>query len=129
MRLAKIKNKYLFNSNNPEGTHTYAVYYHCPTKRYRAVGLTHLYTKDEKRFKQVSKGNIKIEKFKEFDVPSGVRNFYFDKTVMGKKIDLTDKKNVIKLEKRYIPKNQSNRIKKFATINDTILQKKKKSRR
>ena len=129
MRLAKIKNKYLFNSNNPEGIHTYAVYYHYPTKRYRAVGLTHLYIKDEKRFKQVSKGNIKIEKFKEFDVPSGVRNFYFDKTVMGKKIDLTDKKNVIQLEKRYIPKNQSNRIKKFATGNDTSLQKKKKSRR
>ena len=129
MRLAKIKNKYLFNSNNPEGIHTYVAYYHYPTKRYRAVGLTHLYIKDEKRFKQVSKGNIKIEKFKEFDVPSGVRNFYFDKTVMGKKIDLTDKKNVIQLEKRYIPKNQSNRIKKFATVNDTSLQKKKKSRR
>ncbi|MCD8372198.1 MAG: hypothetical protein LUD27_02725, partial [Clostridia bacterium] len=62
MRLVKIKNKYLFDSNNPEGTHTYAVYRDNKTHELRAVALTHLYVKDEKRFKQVRKGNIHIEK-------------------------------------------------------------------
>ena len=129
MRLAKIKNKYLFKGDKPEGTHTYAVYYHRPTKRYRAVGLTHLYVKDDKRFKQVKKGNIRIEKFKEFDVPSGVRNFYFDKNIFGKKIDLSDTENVPKVEKRYLSKAQSERVKKFTTYNDSSIQTKKKSRR
>ena len=75
MRLAKIKNKYLFKGDKPEGTHTYAVYYHRPTKRYRAVGLTHLYVKDDKRFKQVKKGNIRIEKFKELPDTKDKRQF------------------------------------------------------
>ena len=115
MRLAKIKNKYLFKGDKPEGTHTYAVYYDKPSKRYRAVALTHLYVKDDKRFKQVKKGNIRIEKFKEFDVPSGVQNYYYETTTTRRKIDLSDKSNVIKTEKRYLSKKQSERIKKFAT--------------
>lgn len=115
MRLAKIKNNYLFKGDKPDGTHTYAVYYDKPSKRYRAVALTHLYVKDDKRFKQVKKGNIRIEKFKEFEVPSGVQNYYYDKTLSGKKIDLSDKKNVVKVERRYLSKTQSKRIKDFAT--------------
>ena len=91
------------------------MYYDKPSKRYRAVALTHLYIKDDKRFKQVKKGNIRIEKFKEFEVPSGVQNYYYDKTLSGKKIDLSDKKNVVKVERRYLPKMQSKRIKDFAT--------------
>ena len=90
MRLAKIKNKYLFDSDNPKGTHTYAVYYDKKNKETRAVALTHLYVKDDKRFKQVKKGNIKIEKFKEFDVPSGVQNYYYSRNKKGKKINLKD---------------------------------------
>ena len=117
MRLAKIKNKYLFKGDKPEGTHTYAVYYDKPSKRYRAVALTHLYVKDDKRFKQVKKGNIRIEKFKEFDVPSGVKNYYYDKN------------NVIKTEKRYLSKSQSERIKKFAKYDCNSDKYKKKSRR
>ena len=64
MRLAKIKNKYLFKSNNPNGTHTYAVYYDWQNRRYNAVQLTHLYNKDQKRFDQVKRGNIMVTKFK-----------------------------------------------------------------
>lgn len=129
MRLAKIKNKYLFKGDKPEGTHTYAVYYDKPSKRYRAVALTHLYVKDDKRFKQVKKGNIRIEKFKEFDVPLGVKNYYYDKTTTGRKIDLSDKNNVIKTEKRYLSKSQSERIKKFAKYDCNSDKYKKKSRR
>ena len=113
MRLVKIKNLYLFKSNNPNGTHTYATYYDRKNKRYNAVQLTHLYVKDEKRFKQVSKGTIQIMKFKEFDVPSGVRNQYYTKNVNGGKIDLKDK-NVTYIAKNHLSKKQSDKIKLFA---------------
>lgn len=113
MRLAKIKNKYLFKSNNPNGTHTYAVYYDRSSKCYRAVPLTHLYVKDEKRFKQVKKGNIMVMSFKDFDTPSGVKNSFHDKTIENLKIDLKDK-NIVYLSKRHLPKSQSDKIKKFA---------------
>ena len=39
MKLVKIKNKYLFQSEIPEGVHTYAVYYDKESKRNRAVAL------------------------------------------------------------------------------------------
>ena len=129
MRLAKIKNKYLYKDDNPEGAHTYALYYDRPSKRYRAVGLTHLYVKDEKRFKQVKKGNIHIEKFKEFDVPSGVQNYYYDKIIDGKKIDLKDKNVVTKIEKRFLSKKQSKRIRDFAKYDYNSVEFKKKSHR
>ena len=114
MRLVKIKNKYLFKSDNPNGTHTYAAYYDRKNKRYNAVQLTHLYVKDEKRFKQVSKGTIKVMKFKEFDVPSGVRNQYYSKNVQGGKIDLKDETNVKVISNRHLSKKQSDKIKLFA---------------
>ena len=115
MRLVKIKNRYLFKSNNPNGVHTYAVYYDKATKSNRAVGLTHLYVKDNKRFNQVNRGNILVENFKEFDVPSGVKNSYFYKNINGQKIDLKYFKNVSFVSSRYLSKKQSNKIKRFAT--------------
>ena len=113
MRLAKIKNRYLFKSNNPNGVHTYATYYDRKNQRYNAIQLTHLYVKDSNRFKQVSKGNIMVTKFKEFDVPSGVRNQYYNKNVNGGKIDLKDK-NVTYIAKQHLTKKQSDKIKLFA---------------
>jgi hypothetical protein len=113
MRLVKIKNKYLYKGDNPEGSHTYAVYYDRASKRNRAVGLTHLYVKDNKRFTQIKNGLITVEKFKEFETPSGVKNSYFDKNLKGGKIDLKDSENV-KVYKRYLPAKQADRIKKFA---------------
>ena len=104
----------MFKSNNPNGIHTYATYYDRKNKCYNAIQLTHLYVKDANRFKQVSKGNIMVTKFKEFDVPSGVRNQYYSKNVSGGKIDLKDKSNVKFVSNRYLNKKQSNKIKMFA---------------
>ncbi len=117
MRLARIKNRYLYKSDNPNGIHTYAVYYDNKTKRHNAVALTHLYIRDDKRFKQVKKGNICVEKFKEFDVPSGVQNYYYSKNINGKDIDLKDTNNVNFVGSRYLSKSQSERIRKFAKNN------------
>lgn len=116
MRLVKIKNKYLFNSSNPNGTHTYAVYYDKTTKQNNAIALTHLYIKDDKRFKQVKKGNIMVANFKEFETPTGVKNYYYSRNTNGKKINLKDK-DVVKVYKRYLPKKQADKMKKFARKN------------
>lgn len=116
MRLVKIRNKYLFKNNNPNGTHVYAVYYDRRTKQNRAVALTHLYNKDTKRFEQVRKGKIMITRFKEFDTPTGVKNYYYTKNIYGKNINLEDN-DVVKVNKNYLPKHQSDIIKKFAYIN------------
>ena len=113
MRLVNIKNRYMFKGNNPNGVHTYATYYDNKNKRYNAIQLTHLYVKDANRFKQVSKGNIMVTKFKEFDVPSGVRNQYYNKNINGGKIDLKNK-NVTYISKRHLTKKQSDKIKLFA---------------
>ena len=72
-----------------------------------------MYVKDEKRFKQVHRGNIMVTKFKEFDVPSGVRNQYYWKNVNGGKINLKDK-NVTYVAKQHLSKKQSDKIKLFA---------------
>ncbi len=113
MRLAKIINKYMYKTNkNDKGTHYYVVFFDRKKKRYNAVQLTHLYYKDEKRFKQVQKGNIKVEKFKEFDVPSGIKKEIYETDVNGKDISLNNK-HVRYVSKRFLSKTQSNRIKKF----------------
>ena len=116
MRLVKIKNSYLFKSDNPKGVHTYAVYYDKKNKENRAIALTHLYVKDDKRFKQVRKGNIMVSKFKEFDTPTGVKNYYYSKNINGNKINLKDIE-VVKVSKKFLPKLQADKIKKFAFKN------------
>lgn len=98
---------------NDNGSHYYLVFYDRKNKRYNAVQLTHLYIKDNKRFVQVRKGLIKIEKFKEFNVPSGVRKGIYTTNVNGKKIDLGDKDNIKYVTKRHLLKKQSDRIIQF----------------
>lgn len=114
MRIVKIKNKYLFESDKPEQVHSYAVYQDPKTREIRAVALTHVYIEDEKRFKQVRKGNIAIMKFPDFALPSGVQNYYFASNINGGKIDLKDKANVVIVGERYLPKTQSDKIKQFS---------------
>lgn len=131
MKLVKIKNKYLYNSDKPEGVHTYAVYYDKASKRNRAVALTHLYCKDAKRFSQIKKGKLSVEHFKEFDVPSGVWDYYYSETVDGRKINLKDHE-IKKIEPRYISKKQADRIKDFAKYDykeKLELEKKKKKKK
>lgn len=51
MRLAKIKNKYMYHTRpEDDGAHFYLTYYDRKNKRYNAVQLTHLCYRDEKRF-------------------------------------------------------------------------------
>lgn len=58
-----------------------------------------------------------ISKFKEFDTPTGVQNYFYSKNIKGKKIDLKDTSNVSILSKKHLSKLQANKIKKFAYKN------------
>lgn len=114
MRLAKIKNKYMFKTTpDDRGIHYYLVFYDKKNKRYNAIQLTHLYIKDKNRFIQVNKGLICVEKFKEFEIPSGVKKEIYTKNVFGGKIDLSNRKYVEKVFPRYLSKKQTIRIKEF----------------
>ena len=120
MRIAKIMNKYMYETSpDDNGAHHYLIFYDRKKKQYKAVQLTHLYVKDKKRFTQVKKGLIKIEKFKEFDVPSGVTKAIYASNVFGKKIDLKDKRYIESISNRYLSKSQSNRIKNFISKKKT----------
>ena len=110
MRLFKIKNKYMFNSNNPNGNHTYAVYKDKKTNKYRAIQLTHLY--EDKKIKQINKGYLKVEKFKEFSYPTGVHDTYYDKDLKGELLYFGKKTKHIMIGK--VPNKQAKRIKNFA---------------
>jgi len=110
MRLAIIKNKYLFNSNNPNGHHIYAIYKDKKSKEIRAIALTHT---NKNRFYQIERGNIIIEKFKEFKVPSGVHKHYYSTDINGNKLNLKND-NIEKLFNSYVNKKQSKRIINFA---------------
>ena len=114
MRLAKIKNKYMFNTlPNDNGVHYYLIYFDRKNKRYNAIQLTHLYIKDKNRFIQVNKGLIKIEKLKEFEVPSGVKKEIYTTNIFGEKIDISNKQYVDKVFSRHLNKKQAERIKNF----------------
>lgn len=113
MQLFRIKNKYLFNSVEPEKYHTYAVYKDERTNEVRAVQMTHLYRKDEKRFEQLNKGLIKKFKFDEFETPSGVKNYYFATDIKGKPLDLKNPA-VIKRSNKKVPKTMENEIRHFS---------------
>lgn len=111
MRIANIKNKYMYKTySSDNGSHSYLIFYDRKKKRYNAVQLTHLYIKDKKRFVQVNKGNIKVEKFKEFDVPSGVKNHVYETDVNGKNIKLKNNTNIDKVFRRHLSSKQSSRI-------------------
>lgn len=112
MKLVKIKNSYMFKSDNPNGFHDYLVFYNRETRSYFAVQLTHLYVRDKKRFVQVQKGNILIQKFKEYETPSGVKKEIYKNDVNGKKLVLKNNSEIKKIYRRISRKQEIN-VKNF----------------
>lgn len=114
MRIAKIKNKYLFKSSNPNGTHDYLVYRDKNTKQLRAIQLTHIYKKDKKRFNQIKQNQIKKMNFKHRETPSGVTKKIYNVDVNGKPLDLLNHNiNLNVYRKTRISKKQQDDILKF----------------
>lgn len=112
MRLAKIRNRYMINSGNPMGEHTYAVYTDNETKEVRAVETTHLYVPDKSNMNKLRKGLLRKVKFNGYETPSGVHNAYYNTNINGEPIDLSH--DDIRLDKTPIPQSQAIDIKTFA---------------
>lgn len=87
MKIVKIKNHYMFKSSNPYGTHDYLLYKDRATGEVRTVQLTHLYSKDPKRFAQLKRGLLKKMSFPHRETPSGVDKYYKSTDVNGRPID------------------------------------------
>lgn len=88
MKIAKIKNPYIYNSNNPNGSHTYLVYYDKRDKKNYAITTTHLYKADPKWMGQVKDGKYKKVKLPCFELPSGVYYKPNKTTAWGTDIDI-----------------------------------------
>ena len=115
MRIAKIKNRYMFNSSKPNGTHDYLVYKDRNTSEVRVIELTHLYKPDRYNFSLINRGILKKMRFGHRDTPSGVNNGYFSKNINGKSIDLNHKDvNLNVYRKVRISNKQSNDVIRFA---------------
>lgn len=115
MRIAKIKNRYMFNSSKPNGTHDYLVYKDKHTNEIRAIELTHLYKPDKLRLSQVKSGLLKKMFFKHRETPTGVNNGYLNTNALGQSIDLKHKDvNMNVYRKARISKKQQADILKFA---------------
>ncbi len=113
MKLAKIKDGYLFKTDNPNGTHTYAVYYDRGKKEYRAIPTTHLYREDPNRMKEKKAGALMQVKFPSIFLPSGVKDYYHTTDVNGNKINV--KSDAVKfISQKHIPKKLSDRVKRHA---------------
>ena len=111
MRIYHIKDSYMFNKNNKNGTHRYCVYYDRKTKQYRAIEMTHIYELKKSKEKLIKDGLLKPFKLRCYGMPQGIETSYFTKNVDGKPIRL-DKSNS---RKSYsLTKWESRRIKNIA---------------
>ena len=112
MRIARIKDSYMFDKNS-KGSHWYVLYYDRPSSSYRAVELTHLYSPDKKRFDKVKKNTLMKMKFSKFETPSGVDNSYYSTDINNKKINVNSK-SILTISNKHLPKSQSSKIIQFA---------------
>ena len=118
MKLLRIRNGYLYNSDDPNGYHDYLAFYNKETKSYFLVQLTHLYVWDKKRYVQVKRGDILVQKFKEYETPSGVKKEIYEKDLKGNKIRIKQNDEIKKIYRNISMKQEK-------IIKDYIFSKKK----
>lgn len=123
MHLAKIRNRYMFDSDDPYGVHTYAVYSDEKTKEVRAIETTHLYKVDEKNMGKVKRGLLLKVHFDGYETPSGVNNTYYGTNVDGNPIDISH--GDVYMYDKPIAENQAKDIKAFANRERKRFQKEK----
>ncbi len=127
MKLYRIEDGYLFKTDQPNGTHTYAVYYDRRRKEYCAIPTTHLYKPDIKRMKQKESGYLMQAKLPGIALPSGVKNYAHTTDVNGRKINVKDPR-VREVSKKHLPKFLSGKILDHACGRYTVKKQKKKAR-
>lgn len=97
MKIYHIKNSYMYNKRDKNGTHRYAVFKDRKTKETRVVQLTHLYEIPYNKQRQLKKGYLKEYKLECYRLPSGVNIGYKTKDINGNPIQLTSKNSRKKL--------------------------------
>lgn len=113
MRIAKIKNKYMYKGNKPNGWHWYLIFFNRKKKRYEAIQTTHLYEIPPKKLRRLKKGEMIEEKIFKKGFPSGVKGTIFVKnSVDGGNID-PKCSHFLYISKNHLSKDQSKRIKRF----------------
>lgn len=113
MRLAVIKGRYFYKTNNADETHTYAVYRDPKSKEVRAVQTTHLYKPDKDRMEDLHKGLLCKVKFAGYETPSGVNNKYYNTNIQGKPIDLKHA-DIVSVDKTPLSQSIAKKIFAFA---------------
>ena len=127
MKLYSIKDQYLFKTDQPDGAHTYAVFFDRRRKEYCAVPTTHLYKADQKRFRQKQSGFLKEMKLPGIPLPSGIKDYAHTTDVNGHKISINNPA-VKPISKKHLPKRLSSQILDHARGRYTVKKAKKKAR-
>lgn len=113
VRVAKIKNRYLFKKNtgyNKNGYHHYLVYTDKYTGQNVAVETTHLYNKDKKRFTELRNGKGIKMSLPGMETPSMVVKKFHTTNSNGKGIDFAHRDVKIKSK---ITSSKTKRLFKF----------------
>ena len=122
VRVAKIKNRYIFKKNtgvDENKYHHYLIYTDKYTGQNVAVQTTHLYEKDKEQFAKLRSGKgIKIS-LPGFDTPSLLLKKFHTTNSKGKGIDFAHRDVKVKSK---ISKSKAKRLFKF--VNSTRKQKK-----
>ena len=89
MKIVKVKNRLMYQGNDPHGTHYYAFFWNKKYKKYNAIQLTHIAKKDEVRYKQVNEGKIKPIRLKKLDKysDSGITRNKYISDIDGKALN------------------------------------------
>ena len=111
MRIYHIKNSYMYNRKDKNGTHRYAVFKDRKTGQTCAVQLTHLYEIAPNKLKQINNGHIVKYKLKCYSFPSGVNTGYITTNIDGHPIVLN---NLNSRPSYTLSKKDSRRIRKIA---------------
>ena len=112
---ATIKDKYIFSKDKKnEKSHAYAIYTDSKTKENRIVQAHHLYNPDKKNMEKVNKGLYLKVKTTQHETPSGLDNYYYNKTIDGKKIDFKSDE-IVSIDKTPINKKLAKQIIEFAS--------------
>jgi len=114
MKIVKVKNRLMYQGNDPHGTHYYAFFWNKKYKKYNAIQLTHIAKIDETRYKQVNEGKIKPIRLKRLDKysDSGITKKKYISDINGRPLNYNMGKIVI----NNVSGSSSKKIKKFGNV-------------
>lgn len=112
MKIIKVRDNLMFNSNSNR-SHYYAFFWNRRYRKYNAIQLTHIATKDNVRYSQVNNGLIKPVRIKKLDpyADSGIKKAKFINDINGN--SLHPSIGVVVVNK--VSGSSADKIKRFGT--------------